>query len=87
MDIRYSSLEEKLSPAQYAIIISTLMLVSPSLLRVKMTFGNWPGSCSEALLSPLALRQKDLTHTFGTAVWCYISSASKGRPSCDFIWQ
>jgi hypothetical protein len=34
-------LEEKLFPAGYANIISALMPVSRSLLRVKTTVGNW----------------------------------------------
>jgi hypothetical protein len=42
MDIGfYSSLEEKLFSELYAIIISALMPVSCSLLRSKMTVGNW----------------------------------------------
>src|ERR1700687_5536336 len=61
-------------------IISALMPVSCSLLRAKTTVGNWGlrAMVFQRRNYRQTLRQKDLPPASSTAVWCYISPASKG---------
>jgi hypothetical protein len=84
----YSSLEEKLFPELYANIISALMPVSCSLLRAKMTVGNWPARIMACRTAILGRRSDKRTYLLALAqpVGVIFLPPQKGE-LCGFGWR